>query len=198
MWGIIKSGIEMSIESRYRLSSVIGAGTFGKVRCKLRFSHAVAEHIHTKQKVAIKTMEKTKLIQRNMQKKINREIWILQKLNHQHLVRVYEAIFEEARIHVVMEYVPGGEIFELIINKGRLSEAQARPFFQQFVSCIEYCHNRQIAHRDLKPENILLDETRTQIKLADFGLSNRMREGRFLTTACGSPNYAAPEIVSGK
>eukprot|EP00826_Nyctotherus_ovalis_P014194 TRINITY_DN1392_c0_g1_i1.p1 TRINITY_DN1392_c0_g1~~TRINITY_DN1392_c0_g1_i1.p1 ORF type:complete len:144 (+),score=29.93 TRINITY_DN1392_c0_g1_i1:267-698(+) len=143
-------------------------------------------------------MEKAKLIQRNMQKKINREIWILQKLKHQHLVRVYEAIFEEARIHVVTEYVPGGEIFELIINKGRLSEAQARSYFQQFVSCIEYCHNRQIVHRDLKPENILLDETKTQIKLADFGLSNRMREGCFLTTACGSPNYAAPEIVSGK
>ena len=143
-------------------------------------------------------MEKEKLILRNMQRKVNREIWILQKLNHQHLVREYEAVFEETKIHVVMEYVPGGEIFELIVNRGRLSEAAARPYFQQFVSCIEYCHNNQISHRDLKPENILLDETKTQIKLADFGLSNRMKDGRFLTTACGSPNYAAPELVSGR
>lgn len=189
----------MSIESRYKLGSIIGAGTFGKVHCIFYTpSQIVAEHKQTKQKVAIKTMEKAKLLQRNMQKKVSREIWILQKLRHQHLVRVYEAIFEEAKIHVVMEYVPGGEIFELIINRGRLSEAEARPYFQQLVSCIEYCHNRQIAHRDLKPENILLDASKTQIKLADFGLSNRMRDGRFLITPCGSPNYAAPELVSGK
>lgn len=162
------------------------------------YSHPVAEHIQTKQKVAIKTMEKDILIQRNMQKKVNREIWILQRLNHQHLVRVYEAVFDETQIHVVMEYVPGGEIFDLIVSKGKLSEAEARVFFQQFVSCVEYCHSRQISHRDLKPENILLDESKTQIKLADFGLSNRVKDGRLLTTTCGSPNYAAPELVSGK
>ena len=143
-------------------------------------------------------MEKEKLIQRNMQKKVNREIWFLQKLKHQHLIRIYESIIDEKYIHVVMEYVPGGELFELIVGKGQMTEAEARPFFQQLVSCIEYCHDRQISHRDLKPENILLDEARTQIKVADFGLSNRMRDGRFLCTACGSPNYAAPELVSGK
>ena len=158
----------------------------------------MAEHIATKRKVAIKTMEKAKLTQQSLQKKVNREIWLLLKLKHPHLVRIYEAIIQERQIHVVMEYAPGGELFELIANKGKVSEHEARSYFQQLVSCLEYCHNRGIAHRDLKPENILLDETRKQVKVADFGLSNRMRDGRFLLTSCGSPNYAAPEVVSGK
>jgi len=157
----------------------------------------VAEHIATKQKVAIKTMEKGKILQQNLQKKVEREIWLLQKLKHPHLVRVYEAINQEKQIHVVMEYVPGGELFDLIANRGKMSEMEARGYFQQLVSCLEYCHNRRIAHRDLKPENILLDENK-QIKVADFGLSNHMKDGRFLLTSCGSPNYAAPEVVSGK
>lgn len=143
-------------------------------------------------------MEKAKLIKQNLQKKVNREIWLLQKLKHQHLVRIYEAIIQERQIHVVMEFVPGGELFDLIANKGKMQESEARAYFQQVVSCLEYCHNRQIAHRDLKPENILLDETKRQVKVADFGLSNRMHDGRFLLTSCGSPNYAAPEVVSGK
>jgi len=143
-------------------------------------------------------MERAKLTQQSLQKKVNREIWLLQKLKHQHLVRVYEAIIQEKQIHVVMEYVPGGELFDLIANKGKMTEPDARSYFQQLVSCLEYCHNRRIAHRDLKPENILLDETKKFVKIADFGLSNRMRDGRFLLTSCGSPNYAAPEVVSGR
>jgi len=97
-----------------------------------------------------------------------------------------------------MEYMSGGELFDVIANKGKMSENDARSFFQQLVSSLEYCHNRQIAHRDLKPENILLDDTKKFLKLADFGLCNRMRDGRFLLTPCGSPNYAAPEVVSDK
>ena len=158
----------------------------------------VAEHIITREVVAIKTMDRKKLVQQKLQKKINREIWSMQKLKHQHLTKVYEAILQEDEMHVVMEYVPGGELFDLIANKGRMYEAEARVYFQQLVSCVEYCHNHKITHRDLKPENILLDQNRKQIKVVDFGLSNQMRDGDFLTTSCGSPNYAAPEVVTGK
>lgn len=62
---------------------------------------------------------------------------------------------------------------------------------------VEYCHRNLVAHRDLKPENILLGENNT-IKLADFGFSNLMKDGKFLATSCGSPNYAAPEVIAGK
>ena len=157
----------------------------------------VAEHIVTKEKVAIKTLERAKLAQQGVQKKIMREISILLKLRHPHIVRIYEAIFQERYIHVVMEYVPGGELFDLINSRGKMSELESLRYFQQLISCLEYCHNRQISHRDLKPENILIGANKC-VKLADFGLSNLMRDGRFLLTPCGSPNYAAPEIVSGK
>ncbi|KAL7555496.1 hypothetical protein ACA910_010969 [Epithemia clementina (nom. ined.)] len=99
-------------------------------------------------------------------------------------------------IFLVNEYVSGGELFDHIVSKGRLSADEARNFFHQIISGVEYCHFQKIVHRDLKPENLLLDANHN-IKIADFGLSNLMRDGDFLRTSCGSPNYAAPEVISG-
>ena len=77
-----------------------------------------------------------------------------------------------------------------------MEENEARRLFQQIISAIEYSHSHKMTHRDLKPENLLLDED-NNIKLIDFGLANSMRDGSSLCTACGSPNYAAPEVISG-
>ncbi len=77
-----------------------------------------------------------------------------------------------------------------------MDEDEARRIFQQIISAIEYSHFNKMAHRDLKPENLLLDED-NNIKLIDFGLANLMKDGASLTTACGSPNYAAPEVIAG-
>ncbi len=65
----------------------------------------------------------------------------------------------------------------------------------QIIAGVEYCHRNRVVHRDLKPENLLLDAKRRSVKIADFGLSNIMRDGQFLKTSCGSPNYAAPEVT---
>lgn len=81
--------------------------------------------------------------------------------------------------------------------KGRLREPEARHLFQQLIAAIGYCHWHMVTHRDLKPENLLLDDSGA-IKVTDFGLSNIMREGRFMNTFCGTPNYAAPEIAAHK
>jgi 5'-AMP-activated protein kinase catalytic alpha subunit len=94
---------------------------------------------------------------------------------------------------MVMEYVSGGELFDYIVKHGRLKEHEARRFFQQIISGVDYCHRHMIVHRDLKPENLLLDKN-LHVKIADFGLSNMMLDGEFLRTSCGSPNYAAPEV----
>ncbi|XP_064415913.1 5'-AMP-activated protein kinase catalytic subunit alpha-2 isoform X2 [Latimeria chalumnae] len=98
---------------------------------------------------------------------------------------------------MVMEYVSGGELFDYICKHGRVEEAEARRLFQQIISAVDYCHRHMVVHRDLKPENVLLD-AHMNAKIADFGLSNMMSDGEFLRTSCGSPNYAAPEVISGR
>lgn len=97
---------------------------------------------------------------------------------------------------MVLEYA-GGELFDYIVQNGKMREDEARRFFQQIICAVEYCHRHKIVHRDLKPENLLLDDN-LNVKIADFGLSNIMTDGNFLKTSCGSPNYAAPEVINGK
>ncbi|GBF87975.1 snf1-related kinase [Raphidocelis subcapitata] len=175
--------------SNYRLGKTLGIGSFGKVK--------VAEHVLTGHKVAIKILNRRKIQAMDMEEKVRREIKILKLLMHPHIIRLYEVIETPSDIYVVMEYVRGGELFDHIVERGRLAEDEARHFFQQIISGVEYCHRNMVVHRDLKPENLLLD-SHLAVKIADFGLSNVMRDGHFLKTSCGSPNYAAPEVISGK
>lgn len=128
--------------------------------------------------------------------RIEREIQYLQLLRHPHIIKLYTVITTPSEIIMVLEYA-GKELFDYIVTHGKLAENQARKFFQQIVCAVEYCHRHKIVHRDLKPENLLLDE-QLNVKIADFGLSNIMTDGNFLKTSCGSPNYAAPEVISGK
>lgn len=173
----------------YILYSTLGVGTFGKVK--------LAEHVLTGQKVAVKIINKQKMHQMNMHEKLSREINILKVMAHPHVIRMYELIDSPTELFMIMEYVSGGELFDYIVHKVRLRETEARRLFQQIISGVEFCHSHMVCHRDLKPENLLLDKN-LQIKIADFGLSNRMWDGEFLKTSCGSPNYASPEVVSGK
>ena len=96
-----------------------------------------------------------------------------------------------------MEYCNGGELFDYIVRHTRLSEKQACKFYQELISGIEYIHQSGVCHRDLKPENLLLDYDLT-LKIVDFGLSNMYEPSATLKTACGSPCYAAPEMIAGK
>ncbi|XP_071705440.1 SNF1-related protein kinase catalytic subunit alpha KIN10-like [Rutidosis leptorrhynchoides] len=178
-----------SLLRNYNLGKTLGHGSFGKVK--------IAEHILTGHKVAIKILNRRKLKNPEMEEKVRREIKICRLFVHPHIIRLYEVIETPLDIYVVMEYVKSGELFDYIVEKGRLHENEARKIFQQIVSGVEFCHRNMVVHRDLKPENILLD-SRGNVKVADFGLSNIMRDGHFLKTSCGSPNYAAPEVVSGK
>lgn len=113
-------------------------------------------------------------------------------------MQLYEIIENRERIYLIMEYASGGELFDHIVNKDRLSERESARFFKQIIDGIEYLHGKGIAHRDLKPENLLLDENKSMIKIVDFGLSNQYDVGQTLNTACGSPCYAAPEMIAGK
>lgn len=96
-----------------------------------------------------------------------------------------------------MEFASGGELFDYIVQNQRIREPEACKFFQQLISGVEYIGKLNIVHRDLKPENLLLDHN-MGLKVVDFGLSNTYRNGELLKTACGSPCYAAPEMIAGK
>ena len=98
---------------------------------------------------------------------------------------------------MVMENANGGELFDFIVKHTRLQEKKAAKLFAELISGIEYLHKSGVCHRDLKPENLLLDYDNT-LKIVDFGLSNLYEKGQTLKTACGSPCYAAPEMIAGK
>lgn len=150
----------------------------------------------THERVALKIINRKTLAKSDMQGRVEREISYLRLLRHPHIIKLYDVIKSKDEIIMVMEYA-GKELFDYIVQQGRMSEDVARRFFQQIISAVEYCHRHKIVHRDLKPENLLLDEN-LNVKIADFGLSNIMTDGNFLKTSCGSPNYAAPEVISGK
>ncbi|CDW60495.1 calcium:calmodulin dependent protein kinase [Trichuris trichiura] len=173
----------------YILGETLGVGTFGKVKVGV---HEVTHH-----KVAVKILNRQKIKRLDVVGKIRREIQNLRLFCHPHIIRLYQVISTPSDIFMIMEYVSGGELFDYIVKRGRLQEHEARHFFQQIISGVDYCHRHMVVHRDLKPENLLLD-ARNNVKIADFGLSNIMTDGEFMRTSCGSPNYAAPEVISGK
>jgi carbon catabolite-derepressing protein kinase len=172
----------------YNIVKTLGEGSFGKVK--------LAVHRGTGQQVALKIISRKNLISRDMQGRVEREIEYLQLLRHPHIIKLYTVIKTPTEIIMVLEYA-GGELFDYIVAHGKMQEDEARRFFQQMLCAVEYCHRHKIVHRDLKPENLLLDDN-LNVKIADFGLSNIMTDGNFLKTSCGSPNYAAPEVIGGK
>lgn len=183
----------------YTVIRNLGSGAFGQVKCN---HHLVACHNLTKVQVAIKIIQKDLAKEQGLLKGIRNEARFLRRFDHQYIIKLYklsrfEYINKETVIYLVLEYVPGGELYSLLEKKGKLPEHEAKKMFYQLVMAVQYSHSQGVAHRDIKPENILLDESKN-IKLGDFGLSNQMKDGEFMKTACGSANYAAPEIVSGQ
>ncbi|XP_016122514.1 5'-AMP-activated protein kinase catalytic subunit alpha-2 isoform X1 [Sinocyclocheilus grahami] len=173
----------------YILGDTLGVGTFGKVK--------IGEHQLTGHKVAVKILNRQRIRSLDVVGKIKREIQNLKLFRHPHIIKLYQVISTPTDFFMVMEYVSGGELFDYICKHGRVEDTEARRLFQQIISAVDYCHRHMVVHRDLKPENVLLDGN-MNAKIADFGLSNMMSDGEFLRTSCGSPNYAAPEVISGR
>ncbi|XP_057435372.1 CBL-interacting protein kinase 2-like [Lotus japonicus] len=176
---------------RYELGRLLGQGTFAKVY------HA--RNLITGMSVAIKVIDKEKILKVGMVDQIKREISVMRLVSHPNVVELYEVMASKTKIYFVMEYVKGGELFNKIA-KGKLKVDVARRYFQQLISAVDYCHSRGVCHRDLKPENLLLDENEN-LKVIDFGLStlagSRCQDG-LLHTTCGTPAYVAPEVINRK
>ena len=206
------------------LGKSIGEGTFGKVKA--------GTHIITGEKVAIKILEKSRIIEVADVKRVTREIKILKRNRHRNIIQVsaprpapppaphphpicvarrlpplfthvygqlYDVLDTPTTIYLIMENADGGEMFDYIVSHQRVTEDLACMFFHQLVDGAEYLHQMEVTHRDLKPENLLLQSSADGwiIKIVDFGLSNTHEQDRLLQTACGSPCYAAPEMIAG-
>ncbi|XXG39959.1 hypothetical protein AAC387_Pa01g0787 [Persea americana] len=176
---------------QYELGKLLGQGTFAKVY------HA--RNLKSGQSVAIKVIDKEKVLKVGMIDQIKREISVMRLVRHPNVVQLYEVMASKTKIYFVMEYVKGGELFTKV-SKGKLKEDLARKYFQQLISAVDFCHSRGVYHRDLKPENLLLDENEN-LKVSDFGLSalaESKRQDGLLHTTCGTPAYVAPEVINRK
>lgn len=194
----------------WQLGKTLGKGATGRVR--------LARHTGTGKMAAVKiiskkcdTLAKSQSVaqmkqteapqevvgQRPIPFSIEREIVVLKLIEHENIVNLYDIWENRGEIYLIMEYVEGGELFQYVSKYGRLPEQEAVRLFRQIIASLSYCHRFNVCHRDLKPENLLLDKDRN-IKLADFGMAALQPEGRWLSTSCGSPHYAAPEIIHGQ
>lgn len=174
----------------FLLGGDIGKGSFGKVK--------LATHINTGHTVAVKIMNKAKIMQQGMQKKVEHEIQVLRNLGrHPNIAPLYDVVDSPTDTYLVLENLGGGELYDYLEERGRLDEEEARNIFEQLIDGIDYCHSKDIVHRDLKLDNLLLD-SHNNIKIADFGLSAQVLKDNYLKTTCGTPHYIAPEILSRK
>lgn len=173
----------------YVLLRPLGIGTTGKVK--------LAVHCETQEKYAIKIIKKASFEQKpNLQMKIQREIALMRLVDHPHLLKLHDVLESPRHLYIVLEYASKGELFDYLVEHKCLPEDAAMKFFRQIIYGLEYLHSLGICHRDLKPENILLDEN-LNIKIADFGFA-RFVKTNIADTSCGSPHYAAPEVVRGE
>ncbi|KAK8682573.1 hypothetical protein V6N13_054957 [Hibiscus sabdariffa] len=151
---------------KYELGRLLGQGTFAKVH------HA--RNLETGMSVAIKIVDKERVLKVGMMDQIKLEISAMRLVRHPNVVELFEVV------------------------KGKLKEDAARRYFQQLISAVDFCHSRGVCHRDLKPENLLLDEY-GNLKVTDFGLSalaeTKQQDG-LLHTTCGTPAYVAPEVIN--
>ncbi|GBG34622.1 Protein kinase, putative [Hondaea fermentalgiana] len=178
---------------RYRVVKKLGQGAYSKVY--------LAEMTDGGDKVAIKAVAKSRLKEKELAS-ILRETEILASLRHPNVITYIEHFEDAEKLYIVTEFAEGGELFERVVEREFYAEADVRTIMIKLLKTVAFCHERGVVHRDIKPENILLasKEDDAEIRLADFGFAKQIEEDSFtnLQTACGTPGYVAPEVISRK
>ncbi|KAJ3238280.1 hypothetical protein HDU81_008104 [Chytriomyces hyalinus] len=194
----------------YIVGKTLGVGSTGRVK--------LGTHVDTQQRVAIKIIPKDSITRKEstsslestspgssppaspkeskLNEKTEREITIMKLIQHPNVMQLYDVYETEKELYLILEHIEGGELFDYLVQQGRLPELEALDFFQQIAFAVDCCHRHLICHRDLKPENLLLDKNNV-VKVADFGMASLQVMGKMLETSCGSPHYASPEIIKG-
>ena len=173
---------------KYEIRGTIGEGSFSVVK--------LAYNPEEKRFYACKIIQKERLTRGKLESRFEAEIRIHQQLHHPGIVELVDILSDDVFYFVFMEFCPGGELFQYIVDRGLLTDELAKPILKQFMEAIAYIHSIGVAHRDLKPENLLLDQFAIA-KLSDFGLSCFLDPQGYSHTPCGSPCYASPECLSG-
>ena len=174
----------------FTLTETLGKGTFGVVKLAL--------NTQTGEKVAIKKLNEAK-IPKDQKLNYKREIEILKNLKHPNIIRLFSHVNKEKQFYFITEYFKGIQLFQYISLKKKIDETEACLYFQQIINGLEFLHKMGIVHRNIKPENILVDHYLKEIKMIGFKLSNNFNDkSDLLSTLCGSPLYAAPEVLLGR
>lgn len=180
------------IEDYYELGQSLGEGAFAKVVMGLDRT--------TLEKFAVKIIEKQSDDELGQQF-VWRELNVMKSVNHPNIVRTYDIFDTKNRLYIVLEYMPGGTLGEILKRVGKFTEEQARPILADILQGVAYLHDKSIVHRDLKLKNILCEnkDMPVRVKLADFGLANfvgvRTVSKVALKSQVGSPHYVAPEVL---
>jgi serine/threonine protein kinase len=171
----------------YKYGRLLGKGAFGKVNLSL--------HVLTGRLVAIKSINKAKLINERQKRKIQIETTIMKTLSKSNnIVKIFETYETKKHYCIVMEYICAGDLLSYIKKRGKLTEQVAKFIFKQIILTLQYIHNHNIVHRDIKLDNILIDLD-NNIKICDFGVSKIIRNNESMIEQCGTPAYIAPEIL---
>jgi len=173
----------------YDIKEELGKGAFSVVKLVVNKT--------TGEKAAVKIIDKKSCTTEQDAKRLKTEVEILKKVNHPNIVGLKDMYETDSELYLVIELVTGGELFDKIVEKGQYTEKEASVIIHKLLEAIVYLHKINIAHRDLKPENLLLKSTNdTEVMLSDFGLSKIVGQESMMETACGTPYYVAPEVLS--
>ncbi|XP_058885002.1 cAMP-dependent protein kinase catalytic subunit PRKX isoform X2 [Acipenser ruthenus] len=167
--------------------STVGTGTFGRV--------FLVKEKKTRGYFALKAMKIPDVIRLKQEQHVQNEKAVLSEVNHPFLIRLFWTHHDECFLYMLMDYVPGGELFSYLRNMGRFNNSTGLFYSAEIVCAIEYLHSKEIVYRDLKPENILLDRE-GHIRLTDFGFAKKLVDRTW--TLCGTPEYLAPEVIQSK
>nr|XP_684726.6 death-associated protein kinase 2 [Danio rerio] len=185
---------QQKLEDFYDIGEVLGSGQFAIVKC--------CKEKSTGMEYAAKLIKKRQhqASRRGIQREeIEREVNILQELQHPNIIAMHDLYENRTDVTLVLELVSGGELFDFLAQKESLCEEEATEFIKQILNGVQYLHSKKIAHFDLKPENIMLLDNNVQlprIKLIDFGLAHRIKDGVEFKNIFGTPEFVAPEIVN--
>ena len=186
--GQFVKSLEENIFSIYNMKEELGVGSYGRV--------VLAIHKISREKRAIKMINKLAIHSETLRKRIMTEVEIQRKLDHPNIVKIYEFHEDEFNLYLVMELCSGGELLDSIEKSGCMSESATAVYMKQILSALCYMHSLNIVHRDLKLENMLIEKPgSSQIKIADFGIATELKPGKKLSQMIGTINYIAPEVI---